>query len=61
MKIGFAGLLTIVFVTLKLVGKITWSWWLVLSPMLAGVFLFIFLFSSMVIYSYSKPKRKWRS
>jgi hypothetical protein len=31
--IGFVGLLTIVFVTLKLLGYITWSWWWVLSPM----------------------------
>ena len=30
--IGFAGLLTIVFITLKLLGKIDWSWWWVLSP-----------------------------
>lgn len=30
--IGFVGLLTIVFITLKLIGKITWSWWWVLSP-----------------------------
>lgn len=30
--VGFAGLLTIVFITLKLLGKITWSWWWVLSP-----------------------------
>lgn len=31
--IGFAGLLTIVFITLKLLGKIMWSWWWVLSPL----------------------------
>ena len=30
--IGFTGLLTIVFIILKLLGKITWSWWWVLSP-----------------------------
>ena len=30
--IGFLGLLTIVFIVLKLVGTITWSWWWVLSP-----------------------------
>lgn len=30
--IGFAGLLTIVFIALKLLGKIAWSWWWVLSP-----------------------------
>jgi len=30
--IGFIGLLTIVFITLKLTNYITWSWWWVLSP-----------------------------
>lgn len=35
--IGFCGLLTIVFITLKLCKVITWSWWLVLSPMLVGI------------------------
>ena len=30
--IGFSGLLTIVFITLKLIGKIDWSWWWVLAP-----------------------------
>ncbi len=31
--IGFAGLLAIVFITLKLTGHIAWSWWWVLSPL----------------------------
>lgn len=31
--IGFLGLLTLIFITLKLLGTITWSWWWVLSPM----------------------------
>jgi hypothetical protein len=31
--IGFAGLLTILFIALKLLGKIDWSWWWVLSPL----------------------------
>ena len=30
--IVFVGLLTIVLITLKLLGKISWSWWWVLSP-----------------------------
>ncbi len=37
--IGFLGLLTIVFIVLKLGGwteVVTWSWWWVLSPMWAG-------------------------
>lgn len=32
--IGFAGALTILFIALKLIGAITWSWWWVLSPLL---------------------------
>lgn len=31
--IGFCGLLTIVFIVLKLIGKITWSWIWVLAPL----------------------------
>ena len=45
--IGFAGLLTIVFITLKLTGYIDWSWWWVLAPMwipIVLVLLFILTF-----------------
>ena len=31
--IGFCGLLTIVFIVLKLTDYIDWSWWWVLSPL----------------------------
>lgn len=31
--IVFCGLLTIVFITLKLTSVIAWSWWLVLLPL----------------------------
>lgn len=31
--IGFIGLLQIVFIVLKLIGKIDWSWWWVLAPL----------------------------
>lgn len=46
MKIGFLGLLTLIFITLKLTGNIAWSWWLVLLPFygpiaLAGVFMLV--------------------
>lgn len=30
--IGFVGLLTVLFIGLKLTGHIGWSWWWVLSP-----------------------------
>jgi hypothetical protein len=32
--IGFFGMLTILFIGLKLTGFIDWSWWLVLLPIL---------------------------
>jgi hypothetical protein len=43
---GLGGWLTLIFVTLKLVGFITWSWWWVLIPLWigAGIFLAVFLF-----------------
>ena len=31
--IGFCGLLTIAFIVLKLIGKLTWSWVWVLAPL----------------------------
>ena len=35
--IGFCGLLTIVFIVLKLTGFINWSWFWVLSPMIFSI------------------------
>ena len=35
--IGFVYLLTIVFIVLKLIGTISWSWWWVLSPLWISV------------------------
>ena len=32
-SIGFSGLLTILFIGLKLTGYVAWSWWWVLSPL----------------------------
>ena len=46
--IGFVGLLTVVFVTLKLVGKIDWSWWWVLAPIWISASLGIVLLISVV-------------
>jgi len=39
--IGFAGLLTILFIALKLIGKINWPWIWVLSPMCIGTIIII--------------------
>jgi len=39
--IGFGGLLTIVFIVLKLTNVISWSWWWVLSPIWISVALLV--------------------
>lgn len=41
--VGFAGLLTIVFITLKLLKIITWSWIWVLSPLWISLAIIIFV------------------
>ena len=39
--IGFCGLLTILFIYLKLTGQIDWSWWWVWSPMWIAALLIV--------------------
>ena len=48
--IGFCGLLTIVFIILKLVKVITWSWLWVLSPLWLpiAIVLVIFIFAYII-------------
>ena len=41
--IGFSGLLTIVFIVLKLTGHINWSWVWVLAPLWGGIALVILM------------------
>lgn len=48
--IGFAGLLTIVFITLKLLNKINWSWLLVLAPIIIyAIILIVLIFISLYL------------
>lgn len=47
--IGFCGLLTIVFITLKLLGKINWPWVWVLAPLWISALLVILLVAVIVI------------
>ena len=48
--IGFTGLLTVLFVGLKLTNVITWSWWWVLSPIWIPVLLLIIILSIAAIF-----------
>lgn len=64
--IGFVGLLTILFIALKLTTVITWSWWWVLSPLWIGFATFlaiaaiaaiaIFIFAIVAVWA-NKPSK----
>ncbi len=41
--IGFGGLLTVLFIGLKLTHFINWSWWWVLSPLWIPFVFFLFI------------------
>ena len=40
---GFCEILTIVFIVLKVLGIISWSWWLVLLPEIIAILFYIVL------------------
>ena len=51
-NIGFIGLLTILFITLKLTNVIAWSWFWVLSPLWIGfTATFGILFIVVIVYA----------
>lgn len=47
--ISFVGLLQITFIVLKLIDKIDWSWWWVLSPMWISSIIFILVFIMIIL------------
>lgn len=55
--IGFFGLLAIVFITLKLMGYITWSWWWVLAPLWAPLAVVLAIFLLIIIFALAFGKR----
>ncbi len=61
--IGFVGLLTIAFIILKLINKIDWSWWWVLSPIWIMILILILVLVvigiiAVINYFISEKKRK---
>ncbi|HEG5317614.1 TPA: hypothetical protein SEZ16_001666 [Campylobacter jejuni] len=55
MQIGILGVLLIIFIVLKLLGLISWSWWWVLSPFWLP-YSVLFIFSILVNILYKKVK-----
>jgi hypothetical protein len=50
--VGFSGLLTIVFIALKLTGNITWPWIWVLSPLWISFLLVVAILSIMLLVAF---------
>lgn len=49
--IGFCGLLTILFIGLKLTGYIDWSWWWVFAPIwISWLLLLAIVFIGLIVY-----------
>lgn len=60
--IGFVGLLTILFIALKLTNYIDWSWWWVLSPVwISAVIVVLCIVGYMLIAAFAerKPRRRY--
>lgn len=60
---GLLEVLTLIFITLKLMGHIDWSWWWVLSPMW-GAFVFYIAAVLALVFGVRKVnshvRRDWR-
>ena len=49
---GFASVLTLIFIVLKLVGVITWSWVWVLSPIWIGFIIIAVILLAIAIFTH---------
>ena len=59
--IGICGVLTIVFVVLKLVGVINWSWLWVLCPLWIDILLTAIVLVIIAIIDNKARKKTWKS
>ncbi len=55
--LSFSSVLTIVFIVLKMVGVIDWSWWWVLSPTLISLGLGLLFIGIYIIYLKHEEKK----
>lgn len=57
--IGFCGMLTILFIGLKLGGVISWSWWWVLAPMWIPAALVVAIIAGVFLWATVNQRRRW--
>ena len=58
LRFGELEVLAIVFVVLKLTGVVTWSWWIVLAPVLILLAILLICFLGLGIIYYVEEVRK---
>ena len=57
MQISFFGILTVVFIVLKLTGVIGWSWLWVLGPIWIPTAVVLIIYAVVYVAAYAKIKR----
>ena len=58
LRFGVLEVLAIVFVVLKLTGIVTWSWWIVLAPVLIPLAILLICFLGVGLIYYVEEVRK---
>ncbi|MGE6370633.1 hypothetical protein ACQKDB_16015 [Planococcus kocurii] len=53
---GILAVLTIVFIVLKIIGMVDWSWWMVLLPTIISVSLYVIWFTVLLIFNMKAKK-----
>jgi len=56
MSLSFTGLLQTAFIVLKLLGKISWSWWWVLAPTWISIIVYVLV---IFLFAYLDTRNKW--
>lgn len=57
---GFLSALALIMITLKLIGVITFSWWLVLIPLYPAVLIWGIIILSIFVFGVKEDKRRRR-
>ena len=55
--LGLGVILFLIFMTLKLTGYITWSWWYVTLPLWGPLLLVLVIMGTVALVAYNKHKR----
>ena len=55
---GLLEALTLIFIVLKLLNIIDWSWFWVLSPLIFAVVLYVALFFGLLGWAVKKPRKR---